>query len=66
MNEISIPAELAEQVLEELYELRGAIHWSKDEPRCNYQRDYIRLCDVIHSLEVILGRQANDNPSERP
>lgn len=59
MNEISLPVELASQVLEELYELRGAIHWSKDEPRCNYQRNYNRLCDVIHKLEVKLGRQAN-------
>lgn len=58
MNEISLPVELAEQALEKLYDLRAAIHWSKDEPRVNYQRDYNLLCDVINSLEVILGRQA--------
>lgn len=58
MNEISIPVELANQALEELYALRRAIHWSKGEPRVNYQRDYIRLCDVIDKLEIILRKQA--------
>lgn len=64
MNEISLPVELAEQALEELYALRGVIHWSKDEPRVNYQRDYNRLCSVISGLEIILGRHPNRKVSD--
>jgi len=56
---VSLPVELAHDVLEELYELRGERSWWKDEPRCNYQRDYNRLCAEIDALEKLLGRQAN-------
>lgn len=52
---VSLPVKLASDVLEELYELRGERSWWKDEPRCNYQRDYNRLCDEINALEAILG-----------
>lgn len=60
---VSLPVELANDVLEELYELRGERSWWKDEPRCNYQRDYNRLCAEIDALEKLLGRQANDPSS---
>lgn len=64
---VSLPVELASDVLDELYELRGERSWWKDEPRCNYQRDYNRLCAEIDALEKLLGRQANissDQPTQ--
>lgn len=53
---VSLPVKLASDLLEELYELRSERSWWKDEPRCNYQRDYNRLCDEINALEAILGK----------
>ena len=32
-----LPDELANSVLDSLYELRGERFWWKDEPRCGYQ-----------------------------
>lgn len=67
---VSLPVELAQNVLEELYELRGERHWWRDEPRCNYQKAYGQLCAEIDALEKLLGRQnvadeatASDKPS---
>lgn len=57
---VSVPRELAENALDELYELRGERAWWKDEPRCGYQMGYQRLCGLITELETILGRQDKD------
>ena len=51
-----IPDELANSVLDSLYELRGERFWWKDEPRCGYQSQYRQLCEDIEKLEKILGR----------
>jgi hypothetical protein len=56
---VSLPVELASDVLDELYELRGERNWWKDEPRCTYQHDYNRLCAKIDALEKLLGKRAN-------
>lgn len=61
---VSLPVELASDVLDELYELRGERDWWKDEPRCNYQRDYNRLCAEIDALEKLLGRKADNDQEE--
>jgi hypothetical protein len=53
---ITLPSALVSDVLEELYELRGARDWWRDETRSNYQRDYQRLCDTIATIEAALGR----------
>lgn len=52
---VSVPRELAQNILDELYELRSERNWWKDEPRCNYQRDYKRLCDEISQVETIIA-----------
>ncbi len=54
-EEISLPVKLAKDVLGELYELRGDRDWWKDEPRCNYQNEYKRLCDEIEALERLMN-----------
>lgn len=56
---VSLPVAFASDVLDELYELRGERNWWKDEPRCNYQQDFNRLCAEIDALEKLMGRQAN-------
>ena len=52
----SVPLDLLEALLDNTYELRGERHWWKDEPRCNYQRDYGRYCEEIKLAEKILER----------
>lgn len=53
---VSLPVSIADSILDELYELRGERAWWKDEPRCNCQRDYQHLCDLIAELETVLHR----------
>lgn len=62
----SISVKLVNDVLEELYELRGERNWWKDEPRCNYQRDYKRLCDEISALESIVGSLGDGLAARKP
>lgn len=50
----SVPRDLLESLLENTCELRGEREWWKDEPRCNYQRDYQRYLDEIAAIEEIL------------
>lgn len=57
---ISIPRVLAEDILEELYELQGERHWWKDEPRCNYQKRYEALTLEIEQLKTAIE---NDRPA---
>lgn len=52
---VTMPKELACDALEELYELQGERDWWKDEPRCNYQARYAKLCQIIGDLEVLTG-----------
>ena len=53
---IILPAELARDILEELYELLGERNWWKYEPRCNYKRDYDQLCELIEALEKLIPK----------
>lgn len=56
----SVPRELLESLLDHLYELSGERKWWKDEPRCNYQRDYQQYLDDIAATEKILGQNNGD------
>lgn len=47
VRSITVPRQLFEDLLEDAMELRGERGWWKDEPRCNYQRDYEQLCARI-------------------
>jgi hypothetical protein len=51
---ITIPKELAQQVLDHLYELRGERAWWEHEPRRTYQKDYRELCEQIEKLQNLL------------
>lgn len=53
---IEISREFLQEILEDLYDLRSEWDWRKDEPRCNYQRDYNRLCERIAMIEVRLNQ----------
>ena len=54
----SVPRDLLESLLENLYDLKGEREWWKDEPRCGYQRDYQRYVEEIAATEKILGQNA--------
>ena len=49
MKNIVVPIELLENVLDELYELKGERSWWKDEPRCEYKERYEELLEEISS-----------------
>lgn len=51
---VLVPRQLLEDVVEDLYELRGAKEWWKDEPRYNYSERYAALCNEIVEIEKIL------------
>jgi len=53
-----VPRDLLEALLDNTYELRGERNWWKDEPRCNYQRDYQKYCEEIERVEDILRQNA--------
>lgn len=54
---VKVPRELLENLIENTIELRGVRDWWKDEPRCNYQRDYQRYCVEIEKAQEILNDQ---------
>lgn len=58
-DQITIPLELAEAALDNMISLKGEWHWWKDEPRCNYQRDYNLLCAEIQQLEKLINEHKN-------
>lgn len=53
---IEIEIDLANEILDQLGELRCERDWWRDEPRCTYQKDYEALCGQIEALEKLLGR----------
>lgn len=55
---VSLPRELLQQVLENLWELRGERSWWEQEPRPKYQKGWKDLNDQIKTVRSILG-QAN-------
>ena len=58
-SQCSVPRDLLEALLDNTIDLRGERTWWKDEPRCNYQRDYQRYCDEIEKTEEILRQNAD-------
>ncbi len=51
---ITISREFAEDILDQLRELKGERHWWKDEPRCGHHKAYNELCEEIERLEKLL------------
>ena len=43
---VSIPLDLAEDLLDYMYELIAERDWWSNEKRCNYQRDYNAMIDA--------------------
>lgn len=54
-NKILVSKDLLDEILEDLYDLKGERGWYKDEPRCNYQKDYQDLVCRIGQLEDLLS-----------
>jgi hypothetical protein len=54
---ISIPRSLAEEIMDDLCELRGERDWWKDEPRLGHQRQYKELENRIKLLSDVLKRK---------
>lgn len=55
---ISIPVPLANEILQDLYELRGERDWWKNEPRRRYAPEFKKLCKRINQLSEILALQS--------
>jgi hypothetical protein len=55
---VSLPLNLAEDALEELYELMGERKWWEGEPRGNHQKRHEALKRTAEELAAVV-RQAN-------
>jgi len=51
---MTIDTELLQEILEDLYDLKGEWKWKEDEPRCGYQKSYQSLCDRIAKIQEML------------
>ena len=55
---VTIPKPLLNDVLDELYELRGDRQWWKDDHRTRYQDNWHALCAEIEQVEALCQRIA--------
>jgi len=54
---IEVSEEFLQEILEDLYDLRGEWSWKKDDPRCRNGGVYDELCGRILFLETRLGKE---------
>lgn len=59
---VSLPLQLAQEVLEELHELLGERAWWKDEPRCGYQERYEALRRTADELSAVVSMEGENPP----
>lgn len=53
---VTVPVRLLENLIDNVYELKGERHWWKDEPRCRYQERYLGYIRDTQEAEEILEK----------
>ena len=58
---VAVPFPLLEQILDDLYELKGEWEWKKDEERLGFADSYLRLSSEIDRVAALLNEAAKSN-----